>query len=65
VLLGAPKTKYLLGATLIAIEVLSEDHSMSKMTEKLAEYDEKGAPNLGNGSSAEKSLRVYSHGDLN
>ena len=46
VLLTAPKTKYLVDAAFLAVEILSEDDSMSKMMEKLEEYDVKGVPNI-------------------
>jgi Uma2 family endonuclease len=46
VLLSPPKTKYLLDAAYAAIEVLSEDDVMSRVTLKLKEYDAKGVPNI-------------------
>ena len=46
VLLAPPKTKYLLEAAYVAIEILSEDDSMSKLMEKLEEYARKGVPNI-------------------
>lgn len=46
VLLAAPKTRYLLDAAFVAIEILSEDDRMSEMMEKLEEYDQKGVPNI-------------------
>ncbi|HYW42754.1 MAG TPA: Uma2 family endonuclease [Bryobacteraceae bacterium] len=46
VLLAAPQTKYLLEAAFLAIEILSEDDSMSRMIEKLKEYAATGVPNI-------------------
>jgi Uma2 family endonuclease len=46
VLLAPPKTKYLLDAAFLAIEILSEDDSMTRMMEKLEEYERKGVPNI-------------------
>src|SRR3982751_4910481 len=42
VLLQAPATKYLADAAHIAIEILSEDDSMSKLIEQLGEYARTG-----------------------
>ena len=42
VLLEAPNTKFLVDAAFLAIEILSEDDRMSRMMEKLEEYDQKG-----------------------
>src|SRR5689334_14517042 len=41
VLLSAPTTKYLLDPAHIVIEILSDDDKMTKVLEKLAEYESK------------------------
>jgi len=46
VLLAAPKTRYLLDAAHIAIEILSESDNASEVLEKLEEYAVKGVPNI-------------------
>ena len=46
VLLAAPKTKYLLDAAFLVVEVLSEGDAMSAALEKLREYADKGVPNI-------------------
>ena len=46
VLLAAPKTKYLLDAAFLVVEVLSEGDAMSAAIEKLREYADKGVPNI-------------------
>src|SRR5271154_1567457 len=46
VLLAAPKTKYLLDAAFLVVEVLSEGDVMSAVMEKLNEYAGKGVPNI-------------------
>lgn len=46
VLLSLPKTRYLLDAAFIAIEILSEDDRMSRVMEKLEEYNQKGVANI-------------------
>jgi Uma2 family endonuclease len=65
VLLTAPKTKYLLDAAFLAVEILSEDDSMSKMMEKLEEYDRKGVPNIWLIDPRLRKMAVYSSGILN
>ncbi len=65
VLLAAPKTKYLLDAAFLAVEILSEDDSMSKMMEKLEEYDRKGVPNIWLIDPRLRKMAVYSSGALN
>jgi len=64
VLLSAPGTKYLLDAAFVAIEILSEDDRMSKMMEKLEEYDQKGVPNIWLIDPRLKTISVYSSGNL-
>src|SRR5947208_6084731 len=61
VLLAAPKTKYLLDAAFLAIEILSEDDRMSKMMEKLEEYDRKDVPNIWLIDPRLRKLAVYSN----
>jgi Uma2 family endonuclease len=46
VLLAAPKTKYLLEAAFLVVEVLSEGDVMSVVVEKLKEYANKGVQNI-------------------
>jgi Uma2 family endonuclease len=46
VLLAAPKTKYLVEAAFLVVEVLSEGDVMSVVIEKLKEYAGKGVPNI-------------------
>jgi Uma2 family endonuclease len=46
VLLAAPKTKYLLDAAFLVVEVLSESDVMSVVIEKLKEYANKNVPNI-------------------
>jgi Uma2 family endonuclease len=46
VLLAAPKTKYLLDAAFLVVEVLSEGDVMSVVIEKLKEYANKGVQNV-------------------
>jgi len=65
VLLKAPKTRYLLDAAFLAIEILSEDDRMSKMMEKLEEYDRKGVPNIWLIDPRLRKTAVYSSGVLN
>ena len=45
-LLAAPKTRYLLDAAYLVVEVLSADDQMSAVMEKLREYDRKGVSNI-------------------
>jgi len=59
-----PKTKYLLDAAFIAIAILSEDDSISKMIEKLAEYHETGVPNIWLIDPRLRKVSVYSQGNL-
>ena len=46
VLLAAPKTRYLLDAAFLVVEVLSEGDVMSVVIEKLKEYSNKGVQNV-------------------
>ena len=46
VLLTAPKTRYLLDAAFLVVEVLSGSDVMSVVIEKLKEYANKGVPNI-------------------
>jgi Uma2 family endonuclease len=46
VLLEAPKTRYLLDAAYLVVEILSEGDEMSQVIEKLKEYARKGVPNI-------------------
>ena len=64
VLLAPPKTKYLLDAAFLVIEILSEDDRMTKMMEKLEEYNHKGMPNIWVIDPRLQTMSVYSTGDL-
>ena len=64
VMLQLPKTKYLVDAAYIAIEILSEDDSMSKLMEKLDEYDRKGVTNIWVIDPRLRTMSVYSNGSL-
>jgi Uma2 family endonuclease len=64
VLLAMPKTKYLVDAAHIAIEILSEDDRMSKMLEKLEEYAAKGVPNIWLIDPRLQRISVYTGGNL-
>lgn len=64
VLLAAPKTKYLLDAAFVAVEILSEEDRMTKMMEKLEEYDQKGVPNIWMIDPRLQKISVYSNGVL-
>lgn len=65
VLLARPKTKYLVEAALLAIEVLSEDDRMTKTMERLGEFDRKGVPNIWVIDPRLRTMAVYSNGVLN
>jgi len=65
VLLTAPKTKYLLDAAFLAIEILSEDDRMTNVMEKLEEYDRKGVPNIWLIDPRLRKMSVYLNGALN
>ncbi|HTS24233.1 MAG TPA: Uma2 family endonuclease [Bryobacteraceae bacterium] len=64
VLLSPPKTKYLLDAAFLVIEILSEDDRMTKMMEKLEEYSRKGVPNIWVIDPRLRTISIYSGGDL-
>src|SRR5580704_14979780 len=59
VLLAAPKTKYLLDAAFLVVEVLSEGDVMSVVIEKLKEYANKGVENIWLIDPRLKSVCVY------
>ena len=64
VLLHPPKTKYLLDAAFLAIEILSEDDRMTRIMEKLEEYEQKGVPNIWLIDPRLRTMSVYSQGNL-
>ena len=64
VLLSAPNTKYLVEAAFVAIEILSEDDSMSRMMEKLEEYEQEGVPNIWLIDPRLRKMSVYAAGSL-
>ena len=65
VLLARPKTKYLVDAAFLAIEVLSEDDRMTKTMERLEEFYRKGVPNIWVIDPRLRTVSVYSNGTLN
>jgi Uma2 family endonuclease len=64
VLLSPPTTKYLLDPADIIIEILSEDDRMTKVLEKLAEYESKGVPHIWLADPRLKLMSEYHSGDL-
>jgi Uma2 family endonuclease len=64
VLLKLPKTKYLADAAYVAIEILSEDDRMSRMIEKLDEYERKGVANIWVIDPRLRTMSVYIKGSL-
>ena len=56
-----PKTKYLLDAAFVAIEILSEVERMTRIMEKLEEYEQKGGPNIWVIDPRLKMMSAYSH----
>jgi Uma2 family endonuclease len=64
VLLHPPKTKYLLDAAFLAIEILSEDDRMTRIMEKLEEYEQKGVPNIWLIDPRLQTMSIYSQGNL-
>jgi Uma2 family endonuclease len=63
-LLHPPKTKCLLDAAFLAIEILSEDDRMTRIMEKLEEYAQKGVPNIWLIDPRLRTMSVYSQGAL-
>ena len=64
VLLTPLKTKYVLDAAYVAVEVLSEDDRMPHVIEKLEEYERKGVPNIWLIDPRLKKISVFSNGTL-
>jgi Uma2 family endonuclease len=64
VMLSLPKTKYLLDAAFLAVEILSEDDRMSKMMEKLEEYERKGVAHIWLIDPRLGKMSIYSSGSL-
>jgi Uma2 family endonuclease len=64
VMLALPKTKYLLDAAFLAVEILSEDDRMSKTLEKLEEYDQKGVAHIWLIDPRLGKMSIYSGGSL-
>jgi Uma2 family endonuclease len=64
VLLAPPKTRYLVDAAHIAIEILSEADRMSEVLEKLEEYATKGVPNIWLIDPRLQRISVYAAGNL-
>jgi Uma2 family endonuclease len=64
VLLEQPRTRYLLDAAFVAIEILSADDHMSDTLEKLEEYGQKGVPNIWLLDPRRQRMFVYAAGVL-
>ncbi len=64
VLLSAPRTRFLLEAAHIAIEILSADDRMSEVMEKLAEYEAAGVAHIWLVDPRLELLSVYESGNL-
>jgi Uma2 family endonuclease len=64
VLLKLPKTRYLEEAAYLAIEILSEDDRMSRMVEKLEEYERKGVANIWVIDPRLRKMSIYAAGAL-
>src|SRR5215813_6378353 len=62
VLLAAPRAKYLVDAAYLVVEILSEDDSMTRVMEKLDEYDRKGVANIWLIDPRLRTMAVYSGG---
>jgi Uma2 family endonuclease len=60
-LLAPPKTRYLLDAAYLVVEVLSADDQMSAVVEKLKEYDRKGVGNIWLIDPRLRLMWVYRH----
>jgi Uma2 family endonuclease len=65
VLLAPPATRFLLDPAHIAIEILSEDDKMTKVLEKLAEYEAKGVQHIWLIDPRLRLTSVYTAGNLN
>ncbi|HXB66695.1 MAG TPA: Uma2 family endonuclease [Candidatus Acidoferrales bacterium] len=65
VMLALPKSKYLLDAAFLVVQVLSEDDRMTKTMERLEEFDRKGVPNIWVIDPRLRTIAVYSNGALN
>ena|SRR5689334_24274135 len=59
-----PETDYLLDAAFLAIEILSESDTMTRVIEKLEEYEEKGVKNIWLIDPRLRKMFVYSGGTL-
>lgn len=64
VLLVAPATTYLLDPAHIVIEILASDDRVTKVLEKLAEYEAKGVPHIWIVDPRLKLMSEYHSGDL-
>ena len=65
VVLAPPKTKYVMEAAFLAVEVLSEDDRMTKVMERLEEFDRRGVPNIWVIDPRLRTIAVYASGALN
>ena|SRR5436309_2451642 len=64
VLLGPPKTKVLLEASFVAIEILSDEDRMSRVIERLKEFEAKGTPNIWLIDPDPRQMFTFRAGDL-
>jgi Uma2 family endonuclease len=64
VLLSVPGSDYLAEAAFLVVEVLSKDDKMPDVLEKLAEYCQKGVPNIWLMNPRRQTMYVYEDGDL-
>jgi Uma2 family endonuclease len=64
VMLALPKTRYLLYAAFLAVEILSDDDRTSETLEKLEEYDRKGVAHIWLIDPRLGKMSIYSGGTL-
>ena len=64
VLLAPPKTKVLLESAFVAIEILSDDDRMSRVIERLKEFEAKGTPNIWIIEPNQRQIFTFRSGDL-
>ena len=64
VLLAPAKTKVLLEAAFVAIEILSEEDRMSRMMERLKEFEANGTPNIWVIDPLDREIFVFRNGNL-
>ncbi len=64
VLRTAPQERYLVDAALIVVEILSEEDRMTRVMEKLAEYEALGVPNIWVIDPRLQQIAVFEEGAL-